>query len=429
MGCLVEQIWHGNPAAFRAVDRRGGRFRAYVPYPLTNWHPPIPADAAASIAAAERDLRDTAEATASKRGEHGMFFWAESLGSSRIEGVMPGTKRVVHALARRQRGFNDEPPGPVAEVIANIDAVNEALTLLADRDNFSVDTIRQAHRVLMDASPTPHLGGKIRDDQNWVGGSDWHPLNPDTFVPPPAANCGPLLDDLAAYIRNDDHSPVLQAAIAHAQFETIHPFGDGNGRTGRAILYAALKHRLGLSDRAVMPPVSLALSRDRDKYLGALTTYQTYTGPADGTERADGLIPLVESLATASHRACQSVRVYCEAVGQMQNHWRAVVGGRRGRSVISEAIDCLPSHPSLTPPALSKLTGYTEARCAAALRRLEEAHILKTRTVGPNSRVYDCDKVFDAYEIMASTVCDQSASISDYDIIIANPFVAPKIRR
>ena len=93
MGTLVEQIWHGNPGAMRARDRRGGRFGAYVPHTITGWHPPLSADAAASIAEAENELRHTAIRTGS--AGTGMFFWAESLGSSRIEGVTPGTREVV----------------------------------------------------------------------------------------------------------------------------------------------------------------------------------------------------------------------------------------------------------------------------------------------------------------------------------------------
>lgn len=377
------------------------------------------------MTAAENDLRETSAATEdTARGELGMFFWAESLGSSRIEGVVPGTKGVVHALARRQRTPDRELHGPVAEVSANIDAVNEALTLLAERERFSVDTMQRAHRVLMAASPTPHFGGRIRDEQNWVGGNDWHPLD-GGFIPPPADRCGPLLDDLAVYVRSDAHSPLLQAAVSHVQFETIHPFGDGNGRCGRAVLYAALKHRLCGTGPAAMPPVSLALSRDRDRYLDALAVYQSYIGPSHDSARSEALAPWVEVLATAARRACRAVRDYTEAMGQLQDRWREAAGGRRGRSAVSAAIDCLPAHPSLTPAALASLSGYTEARCAAALRRLEEIGIVKARTVEPNMRVYDCDRVFDAYEIMASTVCDPTASAGDYAAIIASPLIAP----
>ena len=421
MGFLVKQVWHGNPAAFRARDRRGGRFNAYVPHPLDGWHPLLPADMAASVAAAENELRATAAATTGSGA--GMFFWAESLGSSRIEGVAPGTRKVVHALARRQRTPSRDFYGPVGEVLANIDATTTALDLLANRERISIATLQQAHRILMDASPTPHIGGRIRDEQNWVGGNDWHPLEGE-FVPPPPKHCHLLLEDLVSYLRVDNHSPLLQAAIAHAQFETIHPFDDGNGRTGRAVLYAVLKHRLCGSQTATLPPISLALSRDRDAYISALAAYQTYVGPGDSLARAESLAPCVEALATASLRACAAVRHYMEAMVALQDRWRSTVGGRRGRSAASAAIDCLPAHPSLTPSALSELTGYSEPRAAAALRHLETAGVVKARTVEAGMRVYDADQVFNAYEVMASSICDKKVSAADYADIVANPLMA-----
>ena len=425
MGFLVEQVWHGNPGAFRARDRRGGRFNAYVPHPLRGWHPLLPADVAASVAAAENELRDTA--IAARENDTGMFFWAESLGSSRIEGVAPGTKKVVHALARRQRTPDRDFYGPVGEVLANIDATSTALDLLADRERISIATLQKAHRVLMDASPTPHLGGRIRDEQNWVGGNDWHPLEGD-FIPPPPEHCDPLLEDLVSYLRVEDHSPLLQAAIAHAQFETIHPFGDGNGRTGRAVLYAVLKHRLCGAQPAALPPISLALSRDRDAYIAALAAYQTYVGSPDSPARAEALGPCAEALATASHRACAAVRRYTEAMVALQDRWRAAAGGRRGRSAVSAAIDCLPAHPSLTPSALSEVTGFSEPRSAAALRHLETAGVVKARTVETGMRVYDADQVFNAYEVMASTICDPQASLADYADIVASSLIAAPAR-
>ena len=193
MGRYVSQTWQGNPAALRPSDRRGGRFEAYVPHQLTGWHPLLPADAAAFIAEAERRLTDTA---AQMKPSHGgdICFWAESLGSSRIEGVAPSTKRVVHALARRQHPAG-EPRGPVAEVIANIDATTAAQQMLADRRGLSLATLLDAHRILMAASGTPHLGGVVRTEQNWVAGNDWHPLagrvRPAPAADVPAAAGGP----------------------------------------------------------------------------------------------------------------------------------------------------------------------------------------------------------------------------------------------
>lgn len=99
--------------------------------------------------------------------------------------------------------------------------------------------------------------GQLRTSQNWIG-SDPHTPTGAAFVPPPARMLGPLLEDLCAFCSRDDLSPMLRAAVAHAQFETLHPFVDGNGRAGR-VLIGELLCRGGLA-QAVVPPTSLVLA-------------------------------------------------------------------------------------------------------------------------------------------------------------------------
>lgn len=114
---------------------------------------------------------------------------------------------------------------------------------------------------------------------------------------------------------------------------------------------------------------------------------------------------------------------YQEAITVLQGHWRAAVGGRTRRSVAAAVLDYLPANPSVTAATLVDATGYSEHRCAAALRRLEAAGIVKSRSIGPSLRVYDADKVFDAFSVMSSTVCDINASPSDYALVLADPLL------
>ena len=420
MGRHVSQKWYGNPQALRARDRRGGRFDAYIPHRLEGWQPLLPADVVAFLGETERVLVDTASRLQPRSGGD-ICFWAESLGSSHIEGVAPTPKRVVQALAKRQHTGEDAAHGAVAEVIGNIDATAQAQQMLAQRQGLRLETLLDAHRTLMAASPTPHFGGVVRSDQNWIGGNDWHPLESE-FVPPPPEMCLPLLEDLIVYLRGEEHPPLLQAAVAHAQFETVHPFGDGNGRAGRAVLYGVLKHRC-VPD-GMMPPVSLALSRNRDAYLDALAEFQTYVGDADHPRRSEALARWLEVLADAVQRSSAAVARYQQAIGTLQNHWRAAVGGRTGRSVAAAVIDHLPANPSVTTRTLAAATGFSQRRCGDALRRLEAAGVVKGRSAGPSLRVYDADKVFEAFNVMSSTVCDAKASGSDYALLLADPLLA-----
>src|SRR5262249_10182571 len=113
--------------------------------------------------------------------------------------------------------------------------------------------------------------GAIRERQNWIGSDPYTPAGAE-FIPPPPGYVPDLLADLCEFLNRTDLPPVAQAAIAHVQVETIHPFADGNGRVGRALLGASLV-RSGVC-RDVVPPISLVLSGRTDDYVGALTAFR-----------------------------------------------------------------------------------------------------------------------------------------------------------
>jgi len=150
-------------------------------------------------------------------------------------------------------------------------------------------------------------GGSFRGVQNWIGGSDYNPCSAD-FVPPPPELVAHLMDDLCAFCNTDDLPPVAQAAIAHAQFETIHPFVDGNGRTGRAIVHLVLRRR-GLVPR-VLPPVSLVLATLARDYVKGLTATR-YVGSPSSPEASTGVNRWGCHLCRRLHqvgRRCQCLR-------------------------------------------------------------------------------------------------------------------------
>ena len=151
---------------------------------------------------------------------------AESVGSSKIEGVEAAARRLVRAEAAIALG-GDANDRVAVEVIGNVAAMESAVELATSADPFELDDLLSVHRTLMDNSPTPELGGVVREEQNWIGGSSFNPRSA-AFVPPPHEYLPDLLADLLDYVNGDEHSPLVQAAIAHAQFETRHPFADGN---------------------------------------------------------------------------------------------------------------------------------------------------------------------------------------------------------
>ena len=117
----------------------------------------------------------------------------------------------------------------------------------------------------------PALGRGLREEQNWVGGPGWSPLRA-AFVPPPEADVPRLVADLASFVTQTSGNPVVRAAIAHAQFETIHPFVDGNGRTGRALIHTILRRADAL--RNVLIPISTVFAGDTDSYVAGLVRYR-----------------------------------------------------------------------------------------------------------------------------------------------------------
>jgi Fic family protein len=157
----------------------------------------------------------------------------------------------------RDRASDETADRIAVEVLGNIEAMESAIELAVQAERISLADLLEIHRVLMERSSRPELCGIVRERQNWIGGSSSNPCTA-VFVPPPPDQVDGLLQDLIEYMNGDEHSPLVQAAIAHAQFETIHPFADGNGRTGRAPLHVMLRRR-GLSPRFV-PPISLALA-------------------------------------------------------------------------------------------------------------------------------------------------------------------------
>lgn len=143
---------------------------------------------------------------------------SEAIASSRIEGIAPS----AHKVALAELGQSEEVKGlseQARAVAHNVTAVKDATEHLAAAPAVTINGLLALHRSLLPDSPEHH---GIREAQNWLGGSSYHPLEAD-FIPPPPELVPALLDDLMAYLNSAAHAPLIQAALVHAQFETIHP--------------------------------------------------------------------------------------------------------------------------------------------------------------------------------------------------------------
>ena len=377
-------------------DRQGCSYQAYLPDPLAGWNLLLPADLAADIADAEAAVRDLNRAGASHVSLEGLarfLLRVESVASSKIEGLEVGPRRLVEAEAAIARG-GEAADRVAVEVLGNIAAMEAAIDLATHAEHFSLADLLEIHRVLMERSPRPELGGVIRRRQNWIGGSSYNPCSA-AFVPPPPEYVEDLLDDLIAYVNGDEHSPLVQAAIAHAQFETIHPFADGNGRTGRALIHVVLRRR-GLAPSFV-PPISLVLATSTDDYIAGLTAFR-HLASADSTERSAAAQRWLRTFAAAAIRACNDAETYAERIDQLVEEWRANLRTVRKGSALDLLLNVLPGVPLVTVGSVARLIGRSDVAAGAAINRLVDAGILIQRNVGKQRyRIFEAPAVLELF--------------------------------
>lgn len=208
MASHLRKRWDANFQGMSRRDRRGCDYDAYLADPLADWDLSIPADVAADVADAEaavRALNDAGTTHVSLEGLARFLLRAESVGSSKIEGLEAAARRLARAEAAIVLGgeANDRV---AAEVIGNIAAMESAVELATSADPFELDDLLSVHRTLMDNSPSPELGGVVREEQNWIGGNSFNPCSA-AFVPPPHEYLPDLLADLLGYVNGDEHSP------------------------------------------------------------------------------------------------------------------------------------------------------------------------------------------------------------------------------
>jgi Fic family protein len=393
---LVRHRWTASFDGMSRRDRQGCDYHTYLPDPLADWELALPADLAADLADAEeaiRQLNASGTSHVSLEGLARFLLRAESVASSKIEGLDAGPRRLLDAEVVLAQG-GDAADRIAVEVLANIAAMDAAVDLGASSGTITLDDLLDIHRILMERSPTPNVGGVVRTVQNWIGGSSYNPCSA-SFVPPPPDNVLELLDDLLGYVNADDHPTLVQAAIAHAQFETIHPFTDGNGRTGRALIHVILRRR-GVAPRFV-PPVSLVLATWAGDYIAGLTAYR-HIGKPDSNERSTGAGIWLRTFATATSRSCADAESYAAKIATLDSEWRDRLARVRANSAVELLLDLLPGVPVITVDSAARLIGRSEMRTGEAINRLEKVGILRQRNVGRQRyRVFEAADVVDLF--------------------------------
>ncbi|WP_317182252.1 Fic family protein [Intrasporangium sp.] len=291
-----------------------------------------------------------AETTGELASLDAILLRSESASSSQIEHLTASARAVAEAEVT-QAGR-----GNAAVIAANAEAMVAAVELA---DRLDAAAILGMQEALLRGS-APHLVG-WRTDAVWIGPGGSTPLTAD-FVPPHHSRIPEAIDDLVEFCGRDDLPVLAQAAVAHAQFETIHPFADGNGRTGRALVHALLRAK-GVT-RHVTVPLSGGLLHDREQYVEALDAYR------DGD-----IAPIVSAFAIAGLRAVQHGRTMRARLAVVRNDWRERVRARSD-SAVWHLADLLIAKPVVDAKTAARHLGVAETNVHRHLKVLVDAGVL-----------------------------------------------------
>jgi Fic family protein len=289
-----------------------------------------------------------------------LLLRAEGVASSFIEGLR--TPLVDVAAAE----IGDTTNATASWVADNLTAVRSALASAAG--TLTVDDIHDWHRRLM--GPVRRLPdemvGAFRTAQSWIGGTSPRDA---AFVPPPPERIEGLMADLVGFVNAEGIDPVTQAAVAHAQFETIHPYGDGNGRIGRILIGWILAHRTGIT---LPPPVSVFIARDPGGYLAGLTMF-----------RLGQLDPWVDWLAAALQHSSEAAQALMERSEQLIDEWGRRIADLRGDATARRVLPILAEHPVVSADLVAARVGVSERAARTALTTLADRGILQPYEKAP----------------------------------------------
>jgi Fic family protein len=414
MSRVIRRHWPGNPDAPSRKGRLPCDYEAYAPDYLAGRHIKFDGDVAADVVDAEvaiARLNAEASALADTEALARLLLRAESVASSRIEGLEIGARKLLRAEAANQLGERTRDI-TATEVLGNIDAMNAAIREVGVGDPISLETLLGFHRRLLANTRLAQYAGELREEQNWIGGSDYNPCSA-VFVPPPHDLVPDLMADLCSFCNDESLPAVAQAAIAHAQFETIHPFADGNGRTGRGLIHLVLRRR-GLVAR-VLPPISLVLATWANDYVDGLAATR-YRGPATGKAAQEGLNVWVGRFAGACQRAVEDAASFERHITEIVGEWRNRLGRARRGSAADLLLRSIAGAPVLTVSAAAELIGRSYPQTNEAIERLESAGVLTQVTVGRRNRAFEAPEIINAF-----TDLERRLASPDGDTLISRP--------
>ena len=316
-----------------------------------------------------------------------MYVRREAVLSSQIEGTHASMMDVLEYEAEQERAKDSID---VREISNYIRAMNHGLSRLHELP-LSRRLLCEVHRVLMDGTRggEPHkTPGEVRKTQNWIGGAS--PASA-RFVPPPPEVVGDVFADLERYLHDGPGTHLLKAGVAHAQFETIHPFLDGNGRTGRLLITFWLVER-GVLRRPILYP-SLFFKQNKGEYVDRLQAIRDTGGWEDWLRFfLDGMAQ------TAIEATDTAMRIL-----ELRDEHRALISSRLVRKAHSglELLDFLFGQPTVTARMVEKRLKVSQPTASALVADFERLGILTELTGRKKWRVFSYSaylRLFSGYQ-------------------------------
>ena len=382
LGRYVDRRWEGDPGAYGPRKARASfSYRAFVPDPIAQLGPTFHFETHALLGDAERAVRalNADDASIGLEAIGPLLLRSEAVGSSAIEGHAVSQRNLARALVQP-----DAARGAARIVAANVLAMEEAISLGEVTRPVTMDDVLAIHARLMahDAKARP---GELRTEQNWIGGRVLTSPYDARYVPPPESEVAALVEDLVTYLNRDDIPAVAQAAIAHAQFETIHPFIDGNGRVGRCLIHVVFRRR-GVAPRFV-PPVSVVLAARADAYVAGLEGFRT-----------DGLEAWCAAFAEATERAAVLGEEIGRETATLVAEWFERANRPRRDSSTARIIPLLPAQPIASAATIRAAIGTRHQRALEGLRALEATGVVRKLPGRDWDQQFAAEEIFDLVE-------------------------------
>ena len=384
---VLAQTWRSESGP--REDREFTRFEAFVPPEIGSLGLSIPTKLISqSEIALDEISRLDAEYGAHLAPLSGMMLRTEAIASSKIEDEHATVEDYLRAV------YGNKSNRSALAMVHATDAIDHLL-----QNNIDENKVLESHRRLMaNAGLEAMYAGKYRSVQNWIGGSDHSPRGA-MHIPPPPDEVPRLMEDLFAFSRRQDLPVLVQSAVMHAQFESIHPFTDGNGRIGRAMISALLRQR-GYTRHTTIP-LAAALSARRQEYFRTLWAYR------DGDVQ-----PLVRLIAESVRVSSQEARVTAQRLAEMPKIWTAKAGHPRKHSASGKIITRLTDAPFLSSDYLEHTMDLSESALHRALSLLSHTGIIHELTGKKRNRVWVATDVIDELKSLELRIGEQMTGFS-----------------